>query len=55
MAALSVDILKAAGGPVSYPFAVSAEAGLRRQVNEACVLAFGNCDFRWAGFDGYGI
>ena len=38
MAALSVNILKFAGGRVSSPFAVPADAGLRRQVGEAVWL-----------------
>ena len=41
MAALSVDILKLARGRVSSPFAVPAEAGLRRQVGEAVVARGG--------------
>ena len=46
MAALGMDILKVAGGGVRSLFAVPAEAGLRRQVGEAC---------GWAGFSCYGI
>jgi hypothetical protein len=41
-----MDILKVARGRVSSLFTVPAEAGLRRQVGEAC---------GWAGFNCYGI
>jgi len=52
---MAADILKVAGGRVSSPFAAPAEAGLRRQVGEACGPAFGYCDFGRAGFSCYGI
>jgi hypothetical protein len=46
VAALRTGVLKVAGARVSFAFAVPAEAGLRRQVGEAC---------GWAGFNCYGM
>ena len=54
IAALGMVILKLASGRVSSPPAVSAEAGLRRQVSEACVPELGNCSLCWAGFSCHG-